>query len=67
MFGKKEHTNITSHAWTVCDNCGEMMFVADNIGRKYRCQFCRVKGSNYRTTNLSAALTKSREIKEQGL
>ena len=67
MFGKKEsgNTKIISHAWTVCDNCGEMMFVADHIGRKYKCQFCGVKGSNYRTSNLDAALAKSKEVKER--
>lgn len=62
-----ESTRIIAHAWTVCENCGEMMFVPDHIGRKYRCQFCGIKGTNYRTWNLNAALAKSREIKEQGL
>lgn len=67
VFDSSESTKIIAHAWTVCENCGEMMFVPDHIGRKYRCQFCGIKGTNYRTGNLNAALAKSREIKEQGL
>ena len=77
MFGKKESrraghasdsnesTRIIAHAWTVCENCGEMMYVPDHIGRKYRCQFCGTKGTNYRTNNINAALAKSKEVKEQ--
>lgn len=39
------------------------MFVPDRISWKYRCQFCGTRGTNYRTGNLDAALSKSKEIK----